>query len=280
MAMAGEINRDQCGECSKPLDLEVLQSAAGFYIGTQCDEHGPNSRESHYFGSEEAASDALLQWREGNLVGKRDTDYHPGGMTVIQISESEDTIDTTIIDPEGPTARSRDDIAGQGHQQPSDVLTSARVDELMTACLYPDGTTEVTEPTIVAPGIMHSFLFRADRLEEHAEEIHQMLLELPEEFREGTEHGGWSFLNMCITKDGHQWTGLHIQQEKLMALGVGAGWLDVPLSKPYWMMLAGGVPYVVVRNERKQMAVLTDSEKDDINAQLAEQREAEADDEA
>jgi hypothetical protein len=47
-----------CSECSKKVELEVLRSGAGFYIGTQC-ECGPYSRESGYYGTREAAAAAL-----------------------------------------------------------------------------------------------------------------------------------------------------------------------------------------------------------------------------
>ena len=52
-----------CPDCGIRLSLEVLQSAAGFYIGTRCD-CGPYSRESGYFKSRTLASAALL---EGNF---------------------------------------------------------------------------------------------------------------------------------------------------------------------------------------------------------------------
>lgn len=45
--------------CGKRLDLLVMKSQAGWYIGT-ADEDGPCSRESvEYFGSDEAARIAL-----------------------------------------------------------------------------------------------------------------------------------------------------------------------------------------------------------------------------
>jgi hypothetical protein len=44
--------------CKKRLPVEVLKSAAGFYIGT-CDEDGPVSRESQYFPTSELAQQAL-----------------------------------------------------------------------------------------------------------------------------------------------------------------------------------------------------------------------------
>jgi len=40
--------------------LEVMQSRAGYYIGTSCDDGGPNTRDSvEYFPTEEAAQEAL-----------------------------------------------------------------------------------------------------------------------------------------------------------------------------------------------------------------------------
>lgn len=45
-----------CGEFVLP--FKVLQSAAGWYIGTECND-GPYSRESGYFPTREAAQTAL-----------------------------------------------------------------------------------------------------------------------------------------------------------------------------------------------------------------------------
>lgn len=48
---------DQC--CGKTLKLRVLQSAAGYYIGTFCPNCGPYSRESGYYKTKEEATKAL-----------------------------------------------------------------------------------------------------------------------------------------------------------------------------------------------------------------------------
>ena len=54
--MIGELAREYAG---KRLQVEVLQSANGWYIGTMDDE-GPCSRESlEYFSTREAANQAL-----------------------------------------------------------------------------------------------------------------------------------------------------------------------------------------------------------------------------
>ena len=50
---------DNCSDCGDPLHLQVLQSAAGWYIGSHC-KCGPYSRESGYFGSGIEAVDAWL----------------------------------------------------------------------------------------------------------------------------------------------------------------------------------------------------------------------------
>jgi hypothetical protein len=51
--------------CGTRLPLQVLRSAAGYYIGT-CDDEGPVSRESaEYWGSREEAEAALAAGPEG-----------------------------------------------------------------------------------------------------------------------------------------------------------------------------------------------------------------------
>lgn len=55
-----------CNDCKVVLELQVLHSTAGYYIGTQCN-CGPYSRESHYYRSFDAANQALnlgmVNWR-------------------------------------------------------------------------------------------------------------------------------------------------------------------------------------------------------------------------
>jgi len=48
-----------CPHCGTAVQLEVLQSAAGYYIGTQC-RCGPYTRESGYYPSREDAEAALV----------------------------------------------------------------------------------------------------------------------------------------------------------------------------------------------------------------------------
>lgn len=64
------------------MELEVLQSAAGYYLGTHCDFCGPYGRESGYFPTYEAAEKALAEWREGNKVNARPEGLQPGEISV------------------------------------------------------------------------------------------------------------------------------------------------------------------------------------------------------
>jgi hypothetical protein len=44
-----------CMECGTALDIQVLCSAAGYYVGFFCPHCGPYSRESGYYSSREEA---------------------------------------------------------------------------------------------------------------------------------------------------------------------------------------------------------------------------------
>ncbi len=55
-----------CPDCGVEVELQVLKSAAGYYIGTECD-CGPYTRESLYFKSFEEADEALDR---GNWVSR------------------------------------------------------------------------------------------------------------------------------------------------------------------------------------------------------------------
>jgi len=62
MTLPGEcVNATQtvCYECQAVLDIEVLRSAAGYYIGFFCPDCGPYSRESGYYPTYEKAKRAL-----------------------------------------------------------------------------------------------------------------------------------------------------------------------------------------------------------------------------
>ena len=62
MTLPGECVNDTqtvCMECDTALGIQVLCSAAGYYIGFFCPHCGPYSRESGYYASREEAEQTL-----------------------------------------------------------------------------------------------------------------------------------------------------------------------------------------------------------------------------
>ena len=134
-------------------------------------------------------------------------------------------------------------------------LTANRVEEIYIACLFEDeelkeGDTvlERLPEHVMVEGIVNNTAFHPDRLAEHVDEILEMLLELPDDFKE-SKGGGKSFLNACNDKDGNQWTGLHMRMGQLFDLGVGIGKVEPVLSREYWSMMPGGVPYYMIKDQ-------------------------------
>ncbi|HEX7484447.1 MAG TPA: hypothetical protein VF281_04850 [Candidatus Saccharimonadales bacterium] len=111
-------------------------------------------------------------------------------------------------------------------------------------CLFRDG--EDTTNYVVAEGIVQTVGFHPGRLEEHREEIHEMLAELPDSFKQSAG-GGMSFLNACMDRHENQWTGVHQTQEQLVQLGIGIEEASYLLPREMWGMLPGGMPYIIVK---------------------------------
>jgi hypothetical protein len=68
-----------------------------------------------------------------------------------------------------------------------------------------------------------------------------MLGELDEKFFGDT---GGGFLELCQTKDGHQW-GEHRDMEALCVLAIAASLGQWCAPRELWSVLPGGMPYVV-----------------------------------
>jgi hypothetical protein len=106
---------------------------------------------------------------------------------------------------------------------------------------------EDERPFVPVEGVIHDIAFHPDRLRSHRDEVHDMLMQLPEEFRQHTG-GGHSFLNAAGRADGVLW-GEHMNVEQLLTLGIGLGLARWLMPKQVWAALPGGMPYVVVMDE-------------------------------
>ena len=94
--------------------------------------------------------------------------------------------------------------------------------------------------TVKVEGIVHTFVFNKQRLESYSHTVTNIINELPHQFQEG-----WSFLNLCIDKNGVQWTGEYRICEQLACIAMGLKKAEYCLSRESWPMLPGGMPYVI-----------------------------------
>lgn len=129
------------------------------------------------------------------------------------------------------------------------MIDAAKVEEIFKDCLFKkDEIGDDGKPKgemIEIEGITNRFGFHPDRVKTHESEIIEFLRELPEQFHQNSG-GGWSFLNLCNTKNGEQWTGFHLRMEQLVCLGMAIGKVEYCLPRKAWPALPGGMPYVVI----------------------------------
>lgn len=123
-------------------------------------------------------------------------------------------------------------------------LSAQRVREIFLDCLFKDG--EDTTDHVKAEGITTNIGFHPGRIQGYAEELAEMLGELPEQFM-ASVGGGWSFLNACLDKHGNHWAE-HQTMEQLFQLGIATDKVKCQLPRDMWASLPGGMPYYVVKD--------------------------------
>jgi hypothetical protein len=106
-----------------------------------------------------------------------------------------------------------------------------------------DGRPRDPEDAVIVEGVIGRFGFHPGRLESHRQDVTDMLRELPDTFKK-RGGGGMSFLNMCLTKTGHQW-GEHHDMDDLLCLAIGLKLGEIQVPREMWSALPGGFPYVV-----------------------------------
>ena len=132
----------------------------------------------------------------------------------------------------------------------ADNMSSIVTDTFMD-CLFKDGELVDGKPQgeyIAVEGLTRNIGFNPERLQAKKQVVKELLRKLPEEFKESVG-GGWSFLNFCKTKEGEQWTGMHLVCEQLVCLGLGLKLLGYLMPREMWKFLPGGVPYIVIKDE-------------------------------
>ena len=129
------------------------------------------------------------------------------------------------------------------------LISADRVHEIFMDCLFRED--ESRDSYLLAHGLTVAVGLHPDRTEGYADEIHEILLNLPEAFQENTG-GGYSFLYMTRDKEDNLCMEQTTAQELLM-LGLATGWASLPMPRVLWPALPGGVPYVMVNKERDEV---------------------------
>lgn len=130
-------------------------------------------------------------------------------------------------------------------------LTAENVHKIFCDCLFKEEELTNGKPNceyIVAEGILNDFAFNIKRLNQHEQEIIELIDQLPDIEK------GQSFLNLCMTTEGVQW-GEHINIEQLMALGIASENLAYCFPKQLWQVLPGGMPYVIKKTKENNRAL-------------------------
>jgi len=123
-----------------------------------------------------------------------------------------------------------------------EIISTEKIDEFFNDCLFKDN--ENKSRFIMGRGVINDFGFHPERLEDHRNDIKELLCQLPDSFMQ-SKGGGMSFLCACEDKDGIQW-GEHANMEKLFSLGHALKLVVYPFPKEMNPMLPGSMPYVIV----------------------------------
>ena len=130
-------------------------------------------------------------------------------------------------------------------------LNAKKVNEIFKDCLFKEHPVCGTA-FIPVVGITSNVGLQPSKVEEHSDEIKELLDELPDNFKENLG-GGWSFLEACVDKEGNQW-GEHNNIQELLMLGIASGWAGYLVSsKELWSTFPGGVPYFMVFNNKHEV---------------------------
>lgn len=114
-----------------------------------------------------------------------------------------------------------------------------KVEEIFIDCLYENDV--LLDKCNIIEGIKMKVAFDPKKVEENKEEINLLLDNIHGKFKEG-----WTFLNLCLDKNGNFWTGNHITMEKLLLLGLAIGRIKYCCSKDMWDILPSKMPYIFI----------------------------------
>ncbi len=96
---------------------------------------------------------------------------------------------------------------------------------------------------VYSEGVMRKFGFHAERLEKARSEVTALVKAIVQDAFLKSGGGGYTFLNLPFDRSDEQW-GEHANADDLFCLAQALGMAGMCMSREYWDILPGGMPYV------------------------------------
>lgn len=122
-------------------------------------------------------------------------------------------------------------------------LNDRVVNEIFRACLHCEGDNPLTSRPVQDISY-EAVRFSQARLDNHRNEIHELVSQLHDKFREDS---GASFANIQINRNGARWTTFEQIQERLVQLGVAIDEIEFVHPRRFWPALYKGMPLLRVK---------------------------------
>lgn len=124
------------------------------------------------------------------------------------------------------------------------MLKSEKVSEIFQNCLLKDCEIKrkIKFKYIKVRGLKKEFLFHPKRLKDLTLDIHILINDLPDDFKDGQ-----SFLKLCKNKRGQSWTESYEICEQLMLLGIAIKEVKYCCLRTMWGVFPDEMPYIQIK---------------------------------
>ncbi len=163
-----------------------------------------------------------------NIIGTYNNPEPPVAMPIEQILRELFGVEIVRVEINRPTAQE---------------TMSDKVDRIFGDCCFYDSELENGEPIVpyvLTDSVMAGVVFNAARLNEHRDEIAELIDNLPE-FGDGI-----NFTELSRNRMGRVWANSFVNIDQLLALGIASGFLDFTVPKELWQEM--GVEPVIKKN--------------------------------
>ena len=115
-----------------------------------------------------------------------------------------------------------------------------KVEKLFAFCILKKEEDDLS-CVITINGVFSKNNFNKNRLSQSHKEIENILLRLPNEFKESVG-GGWCFSNLSMDQDGNMWTNSTEHLDQLVQLGIGIQKIECLIPKRH----KDDIPYYTI----------------------------------